>query len=507
METITQTVKIRKTPFIDIFSWALGNGAISLIMNGIFGFSMLYYGQALGLSMFKVGLAMSIPTFWDAITDPVMGHITDNTRSRWGRRHPYILLGGLASVVSFYFIWKVPGIFLQGEWILFTYLLATNIILRTGLTVFMIPFGALGMEICTDYDQRADLNATGVVVNMTCNLLGPAMAWFIFFGKGLGEEVAEIGGVKPTSIPQNYINMGTTFTIASLAFILLVVFLTRKYAKDSRNLTEMSGGSALDFFRDMKDIVLDRNPRTVFLFQFCVYLGIVFVSAIQMFVYVHFMNFTGMETFLVHGATMVGCGIGAGFSSLLTRWIDKKPSVFFGGLVSVGANFLMGALFLTGILSPGQKWLLGGAEIPIATITFGILGFIYWFGNGVHGAICASMMADISEVNKRNTGILKDGAYAAFFSFLTKCSMAVALLIVSICIDIAGFNADLNTQPHEVVMRLGMMMFFIAPAISLASVAIMYWYPIDRKFMMAIKAELAARETLDTDTQEEIEVR
>ncbi len=83
-----------KAPFRHILAYTTGDGANSLVLNSIFGFSMLYYTEALGLDYKLAGLAMSVATFWDAIANPVMGHITDNTRSRFGRRHPYMLVGG-----------------------------------------------------------------------------------------------------------------------------------------------------------------------------------------------------------------------------------------------------------------------------------------------------------------------------------------------------------------------------------------------------------------------------
>ena len=96
---------------IKIFGYALGEGALSITMNGIANFAMVYYTLVLGLGAGMAGLALSITTLWDAVTDPVMGHITENTRSRFGRRHPYLLFGGVALVFSFYLLWVLPGKF------------------------------------------------------------------------------------------------------------------------------------------------------------------------------------------------------------------------------------------------------------------------------------------------------------------------------------------------------------------------------------------------------------
>ncbi len=99
------------TPLGRIIAYSTGEGATSLTMNGIAAFAMLYYVQVLGLNSKWAGIALSISMLWDAVSDPIMGHITDNTRSRFGRRHPYILGGGIFLATSFFFLWFVPAIF------------------------------------------------------------------------------------------------------------------------------------------------------------------------------------------------------------------------------------------------------------------------------------------------------------------------------------------------------------------------------------------------------------
>ncbi len=189
---------------------------------------MLYYTKALGLAPEIAGIATFVAAFWDAVSDPIMGHISDNTKSRFGKRYPYIVIGGVLMVVSFFFFWYVPAFFktelvigstnISAMTMLFFYLVLMNLILRTAYTIFIVPFTALGFEICTDYDGRSKLQGIRFALNMAANLCGPAMAWYIFFPNNIE------GQTQDTQIAQNYIDMGTLFTICSFVFLLLMLF-------------------------------------------------------------------------------------------------------------------------------------------------------------------------------------------------------------------------------------------------------------------------------------------
>lgn len=194
--------------------YGLGECANSLIMNGFFGFAMLYYTEALKLDPRLAGIAMSVSVFWEAITEPVMGHYSDRTRNRYGRRHPWMLLGGLLMAVSFYFIWAVPTPLRGHAMPLFWYLVMMNLCLRTGLTMFFIPYLALGFEMCHDTDGKSKLQAVRQVLNMAANFAGPALAWSIFYRDGVGADGAKIIG---TTVPQNFIHMGAAFSLATVA--------------------------------------------------------------------------------------------------------------------------------------------------------------------------------------------------------------------------------------------------------------------------------------------------
>ncbi|RKX41468.1 MAG: hypothetical protein DRP64_11310 [Verrucomicrobia bacterium] len=420
--------EIRSCSTTDMWNYASGEVANSLISNTIFGFAMLFYTDALGLSPMLAGIAMSVAIFWDAITDPLMGHISDNTKSRFGRRHQYMLFGGIGMVLAFFFIWAVPPVFRANNTSLFWYLVVVNIIMRTAYTVFVVPMTALGFEMCQDYTGRTKIQGIKSIFNMIANFCGPGLAWVLFFPKQ-GVDVKN---------PANFMRMGTIFAIISLISIFYLVFITRKYLKDSREM-KTTGSSAGAFFKDLFEIVTDIRAVYVFLFAIVVILGVGLVAGLQMYVYEHFMLLSGKLKTITHGGTMIGCGLGSAFCARFARRFDKKGAVYVGGSITLLSGAILTALFVSKIVAPGQTVAIAGFNFPIAATLFALLGATYWFGNGVMFPVATSMMADISEINQLKTGVNKDGSYSAMYSLSMKISQSLSALIVGAVLTWTGF--------------------------------------------------------------------
>jgi len=485
------------TPLRRIVAYATGEGASSLTTNGISAFALLYYVQVLGLNSKAAGLALSISMLWDAVSDPIMGHITDNTRSRYGRRHPYILAGGIFLAVSFFFLWSIPA-FVRGPSALFLYILTVNLIVRTAWTIFGVPYYALGFEVCTGYDDRARLQSVRFVFNMTMNLLFNAGGWVIFFSDRLGAGGALVDG---TTVRSNYPRMGAVLALAALGLIIICFFSTKRYAYDTSGSREIKGNSIRAFYADMRDILRDRRAIIVFLFFGAAQLGMMLVAQSQLFTYRFFMKFPDVQKTVVHGATMVGFAIGALLATPLVRRLDKKPAAGVGVALSVTANLMLLLIFGGGLLAPGTVFtfspsvpVVGGVTIPLAALVFAFFGAMYWAGSGLLAPVAMSMIADISEINKHRTGVLKDGSYAAMFSFFQKSALSVGLLITGQMLDWAGIVPEAAVQTAGAARRVALATFISGPTMALIALLLILVYPVNRKFMMKIKADLAARE-------------
>jgi glycoside/pentoside/hexuronide:cation symporter, GPH family len=452
-------------------------------MNTVWGFAMFFYTQALGIAPELTGWILAIPMIWDAVTDPVMGFITDNTKSRFGRRHPHVLIGGVLLAMFYFFLWYVPDVFQSSQKITVLYLVAVNLISRTLMTWYYVPYVALGFEICTDYNERSKLQSTRFVVNMIFNLLFCGiLVWRVF--------LVDADGNRDTTIQANYARMGLGFGLVILALILITVFSTRRYASDTRKESAMMGKGLKGFLEDMVGIFRDWNAAIVFLFFCVVNCSFVFVASIQMYVYVSFMDLSPFEASATHSSTMIGFAIGSLISAPIARRFDKKPAVYIGAAINVLANVMLGVIFLTGWLTPQMMpfW-----KTSVASMVFWFFHAAYWCGTGFLMPIVFSMIADVSAINHLKTGHNKDGSYSAVLTFLTKVTSSVALIAVGFIMTLTGFAEGSDVQPPEVAFRLTQMMIFLGIFFTVLAALFLIKYPVNRVYMEKMRSQYAIK--------------
>lgn len=453
----------------DICGYSLGEGANSLVMNSIATFAMLYYTQALGLSPVYAGIAMSIAVFWDAVSDPIMGFITDHTHTRYGRRHPYILVGGLCMAGLLYAVWAVPGFVQTSEIRIFSYLIAMNILLRTALTVFFVPYCALGFEMTTDYEGRSRIQGTRQVFNMAANFLGPALAWALFF-----PETAE--GKNATDNPENYLQMGASFALAIVALTLLTLLFTYRYrgSAAASDMLKPPRPGFKAFINTNKDIVLDEHARWVYVFAFLAVLNMVIVSSLLPFFYVYFMKIGGGQVSVAQFAAVIGSAAGGLLATRMPRWFEKKGSILIACGLSIFGNLIVAIFFMPGWVAPDQT--------P-GFVFFVIMNGIYWMGSGIMIPTAVSMIADIAEINEHKTGDLKDGSYSAVYSFVFKSAISFALLVSGLMLSLIGFDSGAEQHSEQVIRNLGATMLLAGPIVCLFAAFTVTRYNVSRVFL------------------------
>ena len=465
-----------------LLGYALGDGASCIAFAGVANFALLYYTSVLGLGPGMAGLALSISVFYDAITDPLMGHISDNTRSRWGRRLPYVLVGGLLLAPAFFSIWILPANSWP-VWLLFVMAVASNLLMRTAVTIFAVPYVAMGFELCPDYEDRSRLQGIRSAFFMVINLLFGGCAWILFFRDRTGPDGARIDG---STIAANYVTMGSVLTATIVLLILACTWFNRDLASDTRQ-AKLEGNSLHSFWADFSQILRDRLAWYVFGFFSIAMFGFLFVSQLQMFVYVFFMEFRPEEKTIVHGGTMVAAGLGALLKAKVTHFFDKKAAGYVGMVIGILGGLWLLLVFTWLGLAPRAEWVVAGWTLPVGLLLFALGQWMWWLGSGMLGPVSMSMIADISEIHYLKSGVRKDGGYSSIFSFLQKAAQSVGLLISGWLIAGAGIVSGADTQDPEAVRWITMITFIIGPVLIALAFVVLWGYPVTRESLRAME--------------------
>jgi len=410
-------------PFTQLAAYGAG-GIIPIALFNVAGILVGLMGNiSLGLSAFWLGFILIIPRLWDAVSDPIIGHISDNTRTRWGRRRPYLLLGGILVSITFVIMWWIPKGEMVQTWFptessyhafQLVYILITLLLFFTAVNIFEIPHGALGMEMTTDYHARTRLFSAKSFVG---NLFAMSTPWLFALAsmeifKGPGGNEAD--GMRYVSI--------------MIAAILIPLSFWWFFKLREPGFQKAAKQEKTHFWKDMKLVVSNRNFVMLTLTVFTLAMGFNFVQLLGSYIPIFYV-FGGDK---VAGATMLGInGTVWAITGVLAvfplNWISPKLGKRSTLII---AMVLMSVAQLSKIIcyNPHYPYLI---LIPTILLSAGML-FFFTLGS--------SMVGDICDEDELNTGHRSEGSYYAIFWWFIKMGTALASFVAGALIVFTMFD-------------------------------------------------------------------
>lgn len=454
-----------------------GFGAmINNLLAAAIGGMAIVLNLGLGMNPALVGLLGALPRLTDAFTDPLMGYISDHTRSRWGRRRPYIFCGAIAAGILFALLWQLPRE--QSESFYFWFFLLMSVFFYLAYTIFATPWVALGYELTPDYHERTRLMAVQNFMGQLTYLVSP---WFLWFMQREALFVDMVDGAAWLAI----IIGGVTILFGVLPAIFLRERFTNKLNTHTDEEKADLGGlraNVVEFFRGFM-ITIRFKP---FLFlcgaTFLVFNGFMLVSSFQFYVIIYYV-FAG-DTQL--GAEYAGyAGTLSAISTFcvifLVSWlstkIGKRKAFFVAIWISV-----IGYLSKWFFLSPDNPWLM---MLSMPLIAFGLGGLFTLMG---------SMIADVCDMDELETGERREGMFGSIYWWVVKLGMAVALAAGGVLLNITGFDVALEGNQSDDTLTL--MRFFDAVIPALASIVAIWMvkaFPITEQKAYEVREELEKR--------------
>ena len=430
--------------------------------------------QNLGFSPLLYGVIAFIPRFFDAITDPIMGFISDNTRSKYGKRRQYVFLGAIITGISFILMWQLyieNGIVFN-----FWYFLLCSLGFYLGITIFGIPFVAMGYEMSEDFHERTKIMAVSQFIGQFAWIIAPWI-WVIIYDPTIFIDPAS--GTRELSI---YIGIACTIFAITPA-----LFIKSRSTIDDDHLVPLTrkniGASFSNILNIFKDAYKNIPFRKICLATFLVFNSFQTIAAFSFFIIVHYL-FSGDASAAGIWPTLHG-SIGAVITTLLVIPVVSKMAQKFGKkqtfIVSQSIS-IIGYILFWFLFIPGKPYMFLYA-LPF--FSFGIGGLF---------TIMMSMTADVCDYEELQNGLpRREGAFGAIYWWMVKLGTALAGLFAGIIMWYVGFAPDAAAQPEGALTGLRFFYTFIPIIGTSLAIYIMWDYDIDEKRAKEIKAELLIR--------------
>ena len=394
----------------------------------ILGIFMVVLIEDLNFSGWMWSFVFLFPRIFDAITDPIMGFISDNTKSKWGRRRQYVMIGGIIMGLAYIFMWQLfKEDDLQYN---FWYFFLWSLVFYLGLTIHSVPYVAMGYEMSDDFHERTNIMAIAQWIGQWAWVIAP-LFWIIMYDQDWFPS-ADVA-VRELAI---------WVAIPCTIFALVPAIFIESKSTENEDLEPLNraniGHSLVKIFVSFLEAFKIKEFRKLCGATFLIFNAFNTVAALTFFVIVYKL-FNGDAGASGIWVSMFGCigALGTTFIVIPTvAWMSRK----FGkkkAFMMAQSISLVGYVMLYFLFIPGKPWMY------IIALPF------FSFGIGSLFTIMMSMTADVIDLDEVNTGKRREGIFGAIYWWMVKVGFGIAGALSGVIITYVGFNSDLATIDQQ----------------------------------------------------------
>lgn len=529
-----------KLKFTTKLAYGAGDLGPAITANILVFYLLPFFTNVAGLNAGLAGTVLMLGKISDAINDPLVGILSDRTRTPWGRRLPWMFFGTIPFGLVFVLQWIIPhfsddpGL---NNWLLFAYYVLIGIVFNIFFTAVNLPYTALTPELTQDYNERTNLNSFRftfsiggsivslilaviifnlyedpiqqyLILGILCSILSTvALFWCIFRIQERGarpilnqQQQKFFGIFLITSgilglvwgVFQGQVNlssvMGVTVGLLVIGFgYTLLDSSPESHLIDEnaiRQRAETNNEASIPFAEQLKVVFANKPFLYVIGIYLCSWLAVQLTASILIFFVVNWMGLSNSESSKVALAVQGTALVLLFFWKALSDKLGKKVVYFMGTALWMIAQ---AGLFL---LQPGQ------------VVQLYVLAIIAGFGVSVAYLIPWSMVPDVIELDELQTGQRREGVFYGFMVLLQKVGLALALFLVGIILNAAGFieavaGQPLPTQPESALLAIRLAIGPVPTIALIGGLVLAYFYPITKEFHQQIRLQLSERKAAE----------
>ena len=436
----------RRTKFL----YGIGDTGISMTLTIVGVYFAIFLTDVVGLSPGIAAIAIFIGRSWDYINDPLIGHISDRTRTRWGRRRPFLLFGSLPFALVYTLMWWRPP--LSGDLELAIYYAVVYVLFDAAATFAYMPYFALTPELTSDYDERTSLTT----YRMFFSILGSLIAFTI--------PLMMVGSFAPQNAPRVLV-MGATFGFVSALPLLLTFFGTRE-RQEYQQLKQPG-------LKESLQAALKNRP---FIFSAAIFL-LTWVSIdILQATLLYFLKYIVQreaQSDMIMGAIFVTAIFALPFWERASRKWNKRWAYICG----IAFWAVVQLVLITLNASTGLYLLL-------------FLCMLAGIGVGAAHVLPWSMIPDAVEWDELQTGERHEGLFYSLVTLMQKVASSIAIPLVLLVLELTGYQPNSVTQPAGALLGIRIVIGPVPAALLCAGILFAWLYPLSRERHATLLQEL-----------------
>lgn len=420
-------------------AYGFGASAYGVKNNGFDYFLMLFYGTVIGVDPRLIGLAILIALVFDAISDPLVGYLSDNWRSKWGRRHPFMYASAVPVALSYFCLWNPPD---WSDTNLFIYVTVLAVFIRTMITFYETPSSALSAELTQDYDQRTNLQAYRLYFAWTIGNLMSVLMWGVLLATTAANPLGQAN-------PDSYATYGIIGSAMIFGSIMISALGTHSRIPHLQPAPPKRSITVGRIFKEIFQTLSDKSFAALFVAALFGAVATGVAAALAFVMLTYFWEFTAVQLFIWTLFVFPSAMLGAFIAPQISKRFGKKRGVIGLGIIAFGVAPLPVVLRLLGLMPPNGDPSLFPIVLAINTIDLALIIALQ--------ALLASMIADLVEQSQVKTGRRSEGVFFAAVTFTRKATQGFGALAAGFVLAFAQFpdGAVPGEVSAESLWRLG----------------------------------------------------